>query len=92
MYIYYTKYPWCKKREAKSEAPVTSIFCMRLKGVISGRGQGLLRFNHLNLWMQPFTIMCKQTGTMHVDKQLKPEQLESIAMYDCGQHLSNSQL
>ena len=60
---------------------------MRLKDVISGRGQGLLRFN------QPFTITCKQTETMHVDKQLKPEQLkEPIAMYDCGQHLSNSQL
>ena len=35
-----------KKSEAKLEAPVTSIFCMRLKGVISGGGQGLLRFNH----------------------------------------------
>ena len=40
------KHPWCKKSEAKSEAPVTSILCMRLKDVISGRGQGLLRFNH----------------------------------------------
>ena len=40
------KHPWCKKSEAKSEAPVTSIFCMRLKDVMSGRGQGLLRFNH----------------------------------------------
>ena len=40
------KNPWCKKSEAKSEAPVNSIFCMRLKGVISGRGQGLLRFAH----------------------------------------------
>ena len=40
------KHPWCKKSEAKSEAPVTSIFCMRLKYVISGRGQGLLGFNH----------------------------------------------
>ena len=40
------KHPWCKKSEAKSEAPVTSIFCMRLKDVISGRGQGLLGFNH----------------------------------------------
>ena len=40
------KHPWCKKSKAKSEAPVTSIFYMRLKGVISGRGQGLLRFNH----------------------------------------------
>ena len=38
--------------------------------------------------------MCKQTETMHVDKQLKPEQLkeEPIAVHDCGQHLSNSQL
>ena len=45
------------------------------------------------LCVQPFTIMCKQTETMHVDKQLKPEQLkEPIAMYDCGQHLSNNQL
>ena len=33
------KHPWCKGSEAKSEAPVTSIFCMRLKSVISGRGQ-----------------------------------------------------
>ena len=54
---------------------------MQLKDVISGRGQGFLRFN------QPFIIMCKQTETMHVDKHLKPEQLkEPIAMYDCGQH------
>ena len=32
---------------------------------------------------------------MHVDKHLKPEQLKeptSYTMYDCGQHLSNSQL
>ena len=37
--------------------------------------------------------MCKQTETMHVDKQLKPEQLkEPIAVHDCDQHLSNSQL
>ena len=35
----------------------------------------------------------EKTETIHVDKQLKPEQLkEPIAMYDCGQHLSNSQL
>ena len=62
---------------------------MRLKDVISGRGQGLLGFNHFVYT----AIMCKQTETMHVDKQLKPEQLkEPIAMYDCGQHLSNSQL
>ena len=40
------KHPWFKKSEAKSKAPVTFIFCMRLKDVISGRGQGLLRFNH----------------------------------------------
>ena len=37
--------------------------------------------------------MCKQTETMHVDKQLKPEQLkEPNVIHDCGQHLSNSQL
>ena len=65
------KHLWCKKSEAKSEAPVTFVFCMRLKDMISGRGQGLLRFNHL--WMQPFTIMCKQTKIMHVDKHLKPK-------------------
>ena len=64
---------------------------MQLKDVISGRGQGLLRFNHL--CMQPFAIMCKQTETMHVDKQLKSERLkEPIAVYDSGQHLGNSQL
>ena len=40
------KYPCCKKSKAKSEAPVTSIFCMRLKDMILGRGQGLLGFNH----------------------------------------------
>ena len=42
------KHPWCKKSEAKSEAQlqVTFVFCMRLKDVILGRGQGLLRFNH----------------------------------------------
>ena len=40
------KHPWCKKGKAKSEAPVTFIFCMRLKDMISVRGQGLLRFNH----------------------------------------------
>ena len=37
---------WCKKSNNKSEAPVSFIFCMRLKAVMSGRGQGLLRFNH----------------------------------------------
>ena len=40
------KHPWCKKSDAKSKAPVTSIFLHVTKGVISGRGQGLLRFNH----------------------------------------------
>ena len=35
------KHLWCKKSEAKSEAPVTFVFCMRLKDMISGRGQGL---------------------------------------------------
>ena len=32
---------------------------MRLKGLISGRGQGLMRFNH---FMQLFIITCKQTA------------------------------
>ena len=40
------KHLWSKKSEAKSEAPVTFVFCMGLKDMISGRGQGLLRFNH----------------------------------------------
>ena len=64
---------------------------MRLKAVISGRGQGLLRFNH---FVDAAIYNHVQTNrTMHVDKQLKPEQLkEPIAMYDCGQHLSNNQL
>ena len=44
--ICYTKALLVKKSKAKSEAPVTSIVCMRLKGVISGRGHSLLRFNH----------------------------------------------
>ena len=35
--------------------------------------------------------MCKQAVTMHVDKQLKSQQLKE-PMYDCSQHLSNSQL
>ena len=41
-----------------------------------------------------FTSMRKQIETIHVDKQLKPEQLKQyqIVMRDCGQHLSNSQL
>ena len=32
--------PGVKKSEAKSEAPVSSYSYMRLKSVISGRGQG----------------------------------------------------
>ena len=40
------KCPWCKKSKAKLKATVASIFCMQLKGVISGRGLGFLRFNH----------------------------------------------
>ena len=40
-----------------------------------------------------FTIMCKQTKTMHDEKQLKPKQIkEPNAMYDCSQYLSISQL
>ena len=44
------KHHWCKKSEAKSEAPfyVAMVFMyMRLKGVISDRGQGLLKSNHI---------------------------------------------
>ena len=84
------KHPWCKKRKAKSETPVTSIFCMQLKGVISGRGQGLLRFNFVDAAIYNHV----QTNRNNACRQkMKPEQLkEPIAMYDCGQHLSNSQL
>ena len=73
------------------EAPVTSTFCMRLKGVISGRGQGLLRFNH---FVDTAIYNHVQTNRNNAYRQtIKPEQLkEPIAMYDCGQHLSNSQL
>ena len=63
------KHPWCKKSKAKSEAPVTSIFCIRLKDVILDRGQGL--WDLIILCIQPFTIMCKQTETMHVDKTIE---------------------
>ena len=45
------------KSEAKSEVPVTSIFCMPLKDVISGRGQGLLRFNHF-VYAAIYTELC----------------------------------
>ena len=63
---------------------------MRLKGVISGGGQGLLRFNH---FVDAAIYNRANRQKLHVDKQLKPEQLkEPTAMYDCGQHLSNSQL
>ena len=41
------KHPWCKKaRPSQKHQLRTSIFCMQLKDVISGRGQGLLGFNH----------------------------------------------
>ena len=44
------KHPWCKKQGqvGSTRPPVTctSIFYMQLKDVISGTGQGLLRFNH----------------------------------------------
>ena len=77
--ICYTKHPWCKKREAKSEAPVTSIFCIQLKGVISGRGQGLLRFNYFV--DAAIYNHVQQAETMHVDKQLKLEQLKNHLQY-----------
>ena len=86
------KHPWCKKSEAKSEAPVISIFCMRLKDVISGRGQGLLGFNH---FVYEAIYDHVQTNRNNACRQTieTPEQLkEPIAVHDCGQHLSNSQL
>ena len=36
--------------------------------------------------MQPFTIMCKRTVTIHVVKHLKPQKLLKEPMYNCGQH------
>ena len=52
---------------------------MQLIGVISGREQGLLRCYHF-----VDAAICNQIETMHVDKQLKNDQLkELIAMYDC---------
>ena len=48
---------------------------MRLKDVISGRGQGLLRFNHFVCAAIYNHVQAIETETMHVDKQLKPEQL-----------------
>jgi len=33
------KYPWCKKSEAKLEAPISSYSYKRLKSVMSGGGQ-----------------------------------------------------
>ena len=57
------------------------------------QSQGLLRFKPFVDAVIYNTIMFKQTETMYVDKQLKPEQpKEPITMYECGQHLSNSQL
>ena len=43
MYVYMLNKntPGVKKSEAKSEAPVSSYSCMRLKSVTSGGGQGL---------------------------------------------------
>ena len=40
------KHPWCKKSEAKSEAPVTSSLYATKRCDIRGRGQIFLRFNH----------------------------------------------
>ena len=71
------KHPWCKKSTVKSEAPVTFVFCMRLKDVISGRGQGLLRFNHF-----VDAAIYNHTETMHVDKHLKLEQLKEPTSYN----------
>ena len=59
--------------------------------MISGRGQGLLRFNH---FVDAAIYNHVQTNRNNAGRQkLKPEQLkEPIAMYDCGQYLSNRQL
>ena len=57
-----------KARPSWKHHAVTSIFCMQLKDVISGR---------ITLCMQPFTISAnKQKQCIYVDKQLKPEQLK----------------
>ena len=65
---------------------------MRLKGVISGKNQGLLRFNHF-VDAAIYNRVQTNRNNAYVDKQLKPKQLkEPIVMYDCGQHLSNGQL
>ena len=79
-----------EKSEAKSEAPVTSINYIQLKGMISGRGQGHLRFNHFvgaaiyNHVQTNSKNACGQTiETSTTIKETK---------YSCGQHLCNSQL
>ena len=51
-----------------------------------------MRFNHF-VDAAIYNHVQTHRNNACVDKQLKPEQLkESIAMYNYGQHLSNSQL
>ena len=58
----YTTHTGCKKVRPSSKAHLMFNICflyMRLKSLMSGRGQGLLRINH---FMQLFTLTCKQTA------------------------------
>ena len=58
------KHLGCKKSKAKPEAAVLLLFLIVqiLKCVISGRGQGILRFYHS---MQLFIIMWTQTAAIY---------------------------
>ena len=58
---------------------------MRLKGVISGRGQGLVRFSDCVDVAINNRVQANSTKllTMHAGKQLKLQQLNE-SMYDCG--------
>ena len=58
---------------------------MQLKCVISGRGQGILRFNH---FMQLLTITCKQTAAIVVANN-DFQQLQWL-MQECDQDLYNN--
>ena len=62
---------------------------MQLKAVISGRGQGLLRFNH---FVDAAIYNHVQTNRNNACRQTIEQLKEPIAMYDCGQNLSNSKL
>ena len=62
------KHSGCKKSKVKLKAPfkVNVYTYMQLKGLISGRGQRFLKFDH---FMQPFTVTCKQTSCKHCSNQ-----------------------